>query len=321
MNKPESYVISTHELGKSYGSIQALSAVNLNVQRNSIFGFLGPNGAGKTTLMKTLLGLVRPTSGSATIFGHDIVKNSVAIRERIGYLPQQPRFIDYMTARENLLFIARFFFSGPKERLRERCNEMLELVGLEDKADRSIKGFSGGEKQRLGIAMAQVNYPDLLILDEPASALDPLGRHAVLEVMERLRKHTTIFYSTHILDDVQRVSDTVAILNRGELVASGPIEQILSGKDGVVYTVAVKGPPELLEARLAALAWIKNAQATHRDDSTIWQISVSDEVAAEAALLRYVLEDNGIMVTEFSRKKYELEEVFMDMVKGDHNGS
>jgi ABC-2 type transport system ATP-binding protein len=321
MNKPETNVIATYELGKSYGKIQALESVSLNVHRNSIFGFLGPNGAGKTTLMKTLLGLVRPTSGSATIFGYDIVTDSVTIRERIGYLPQQPRFIDYMTARENLLFIARFFFSGREQMLRQRCDEMLALVGLEEKADRSIKGFSGGEKQRLGIAMAQVNYPDLLILDEPASALDPLGRHEVLSIMDRLRKHTTIFYSTHILDDVQRISDTVAILSRGQLVASGPIEQILNGKDGVDYTLAVKGHPELLEARLAALAWVKNVRAIYRDDSTIWHISVSDEIAAEAGLLRHILEDKRIVVTEFSRKKYELEEVFMEIVKGGSHGS
>ncbi len=321
MNKPLTYVISTYDLGKSYGNIQALDSINLNVPQNSIFGFLGPNGAGKTTLMKTLLGLVRPTSGSATIFGKDIVTESVAIRERIGYLPQQPRFVDYMTARENLLFIARFFFRGPDRMLRQRCDEMLALVGLEEKADRSIKGFSGGEKQRLGIALAQVNDPDLLILDEPASALDPLGRHEVLSIMERLRKHTTIFYSTHILDDVQRVSDTVAILRRGQLVASGPIEQILNGKEGVVFTLAVKGTSELLGSRLARLPWVKNAHATRRDDSMIWNISVNDESAAEADLLRFVLEDKQIVVTEFSRKKYELEEVFIEIVKGDNNGN
>ena len=143
----------------------------------------------------------------------------------------------------------------------------------------------------------------------------------MLSIMDRLRKHTTIFYSTHILDDVQRVSDTVAILSRGQLVASGPIDHILNGKDGVVYTLAVKGSPELLEARLSALAWVKNARATHRDNSTIWQISVSDATAAEAGLLRHVLEDERIVVTEFSRKKYELEEVFMEIVEGGNNGS
>ncbi len=280
MTPSNDFVIETHELSKTFGEVQALNGVNLQVPRNSIFGFLGPNGAGKTTLMKTLLGLSRPTAGSGTIFGHDIVGESVAIRERIGYLPQQPRFIEYMTARENLEFAAKFFFSGPPPKIRERCAEMLALVGLSEKADRPIKGFSGGEMQRLGIALAQVNYPDLLILDEPASALDPLGRQSVLEIMERLRQHTTIFYSTHILDDVQRVSDTVAILNHGQIVASGPIDEILSGQEGVVYSLAIKGGPDGLGERLAALPWVTQAHPRSHNGSTHWQVSVSDETAA-----------------------------------------
>jgi ABC-2 type transport system ATP-binding protein len=315
------YVIETRGLSKSFGDVQALRRVDLKVPRHSIFGFLGPNGAGKTTLMKTLLGLSRPTSGSGTIFGFDIVTESVSIRERIGYLPQQPRFIEYMTARENLQFAAKFFFSGPQAKIRERCDEMLELVGLSDKAERPIKGFSGGEKQRLGIALAQVNYPELLILDEPASALDPLGRQSVLDVMARLRKHTTIFYSTHILDDVQRVSDTVAILNRGQIVASGPIETILNGKDGVVYSLTLKGNPNGLSERFAALPWVTNTTVTQHNGTSNWQVSVSDENAAEANLLRHILADQTLTVTEFSRKKYELEEVFMEIVEGDNNGS
>ena len=310
-------VIHTEGLSKSFGDVQALRSVDLNVPRNSIFGFLGPNGAGKTTLMKILLGLARPTSGSGTIFGHDILTDSVAIREQIGYLPQHPRFIENMTARENIEFTAKFFFSGPQSEIRERCDEMLELVGLEDKADRPIKGFSGGEKQRLGIALAQVNYPDLLILDEPASALDPLGRKAVLEIMERLRKYTTVFYSTHILDDVQRVSDTVAILNRGQLVASGPIEQILNGKDGLIYTLGLKNPPDDLDQRLANLPWVTHTSINQHNGTSVWQVSVSDEAAAEKNLLRYVLSDPTATVIEFSRKKYELEEVFMDIIKGE----
>jgi ABC-2 type transport system ATP-binding protein len=319
-----SNVIETHGLSKSFGPVQALRGVDLRVPRHSIFGFLGPNGAGKTTLMKLLLGLARPTAGSATIFGHDIVRDSVAIRERIGYLPQQPRFVEHMTARENLRLAARFFFSGPAPAVEDRCAEMLALVGLEDKADRPIKGFSGGEKQRLGIALAQVNYPDLLILDEPAAALDPLGRQAVLDIMTRLRKHTTIFYSTHILDDVQRVSDTVAILNRGQLVASGPIEQLLGGQDGVVYTVTVKGAVDGLGGRLAVLPWVTQATPAPtfvpRNGATAWHVAVNDAAAAEAALLRHVLKDPDTTVIEFSRKRYELEEVFVDLIKGDDHG-
>ncbi len=317
----DDYVIETHGLSKSFGDVKALQGVDLQVPRNSIFGFLGPNGAGKTTLMKTLLGLCRPTAGSGLIFGHDIVTDSVAIRERIGYLPQKLRFIEHMTARENLRFTAKFFFDGPQDKVWKRCDEMLELVGLEDKADRPIKGFSGGEKQRLGIALAQVNYPDLLILDEPASALDPIGRQSILDVIARLRKYSTIFYSTHILDDVQRISDSVAILNRGQVVASGPIEQILNGKDGVVYTVALKGAPDGLGERLIELPWVTHMTVASHNGTSVWHVSVSDEAAAEKDLLRYVLADPAVTVAEFNRKKYELEEVFMEIVKGDENVS
>ena len=172
----------------------------------------------------------------------------------------------------------------------------------------------------MGIAQAQVNYPDLLILDEPAAALDPLGRHAVLEVMERLRKHTTIFYSTHILDDVQRVSDTVAILNRGQLVACGPIDQMMSGKDGTVFTMTVKGSTGRIEERLRQLSWVTQTSAARHNGSTTWQVGVSDEAAAEAQLLRHILADEAVVVTDFNRKKYDLEEVFMDLVEGDNNG-
>lgn len=313
-------VLETHGLAKSFGNVHALCGVDLKVPAHSIFGFLGPNGAGKTTFMKIMLGLTRPTKGEGSIFGLDIVNESVAIRERIGYLPQQPHFIAYMTARENLRFAARFFFSGPAARIEERCDEMLDLVGLAEKADRCIKGFSGGEMQRLGIALAQINYPDLLILDEPASALDPFGRKEVLEVMERLRKHTTIFYSTHILDDVQRVSDSVAILNNGKLVTCGPIEQILNGQDGILYTLTTKGYSENVEQDLRRQDWVTDIALVHNNGFSTWQINVSDERAAEEHLLRRVSQDPKVVVTGFSRKTFELEEVFMDLVQGGSNG-
>ncbi|MBN2045357.1 MAG: ABC transporter ATP-binding protein [Anaerolineales bacterium] len=313
----QDFVIKIDGITKKYGETQALKGVDLQVRRNSIYGFLGPNGAGKTTLMKILLRLVRPTSGRAAIFGMDIQKESVAIRERIGYLPQHPRFIEYMTARENLIFTAKFFFSGPEFKLRERCDEMLAMVGLESKADRAIKGFSGGEKQRLGIALAQVNYPDLLILDEPASALDPLGRQAVLEIMDRLREHTTIFYSTHILDDVQRVSDTVAILNSGKIVASGAIEQILNGQNGTIYNVIVKGNPLSVVEKLNQIPWISGISNAKLNGNHVLDINILDEAKAEKHLLRTILSDPEIIVAEYSRKKFELEEVFMDIIKGE----
>jgi ABC-2 type transport system ATP-binding protein len=198
-------------------------------------------------------------------------------------------------------------------------NEMLHLVDLEDKADRPLKSFSGGERQRLGIAQAQVNYPDLLILDEPAASLDPIGRRDVLEVMSKLRKYTTVFYSTHILDDVQRVSDTVVILNKGELVAQGPIEELLAGSEGVIYIIHLKGDVAAARAQVEAMPWVSAIKSSEHNDETIWQVSISDSAAAETGLLK-LLVNGPVLVTEFRRKQYELEDVFLQVVEGGGDG-
>jgi ABC-2 type transport system ATP-binding protein len=310
------WVIQTHELTKTYGSVAALQSLSLDIPPHSIFGFLGPNGAGKSTTIKLLLGLARPTSGAASVFGLDSVHNSEEIRTRVGYLAQDPRYYDDMTARETLRFTLHFFFKGPKPKLEERIEETLELVGLADKADRPIKGFSGGERQRLGIAQAQVNYPDLLILDEPAASLDPMGRRDVLEVMERLRRHTTIFYSTHILSDVQRVSDTVAILNQGRLIARAPIDQLLAGDGSAVYSLVVKGEGVSTRERLLKQPWVKSIAVHPVDGTTELEVSTTDEKIAAECLLRTALEDPAVEVSEFSRYRYNLEEVFLQLVEG-----
>jgi ABC-2 type transport system ATP-binding protein len=317
MNTPDTYVIQTHGLSKTFKGVQALKGLDLKVPKHSIFGFLGPNGAGKSTTIKLLLGLTRPTAGKAMVFGQEIAADSVAIRQRIGYLAQDPRYYEDLTARQTLRFTAGFFYSGPRAAIEERIEQTLELVGLDDKSDRPIKGFSGGERQRLGLAQAQVNYPDLLILDEPAASLDPMGRRDVLEVMERLRKHTTIFYSTHILEDVQRVSDTVAILKGGELVAEAPIDQLLAGSGGASYALALKGDVDGARARIVAQPWVTAVSVGARNGSTHLDVAVSDESAADNQLLKLVLSEPGVTVAEFGRKKHNLEEVFMGLVEGD----
>ena len=311
----DNLVIDTHSLTKHYKGVQALTSLNLQVPQHSIFGFLGPNGAGKTTTIKLLLGLSRPTSGSGKIFGYDIVKDSVKIRRRVGYLAQDPRYYEYMSARETLRFTAKFFFKGPKAKIEERIEETLELVGLTDKADRPIKGFSGGERQRLGIAQAQVNYPDLIILDEPAASLDPMGRHDVLDVMERLRKYTTIFYSTHILDDVQRVSDTVCILNRGKLIALAPIEQLMAGSGEIIYDLNTQGEVEPLKALVAEQSWVKYVNVANVNGHHAWEVSIADE-SLDDQLLRLVMSVPSVRVKGFTRRQHNLEDVFMNMVNG-----
>ncbi len=319
MDTSNSMVIKTHNLSKIYKEAQALQGLNLAVKEHSIFGFLGPNGAGKSTTIKLLLGLIQPSGGRATIFGQDVQRGSIAIRKRVGYLAQDPRYYEHMTARQILDYTARFFYRGPKDLIEARLQEMLALVGLEDKADRPVRGFSGGERQRLGIAQAQVNYPDLLILDEPAASLDPMGRHDVLEVMERLRKYTTIFYSTHILEDVQRVSDSVAILNQGKLIAEAPIDELLAGDGGSTrYDITLESETEAALAstreRVVSQPWVQNLSVTTDDGLACWQVSVTDEAAAEDQLQRLILEDRSLKVKHFGRKTYNLEEVFLELV-------
>ena len=307
-------VIHATGLSKRFGSIEALTGLDLSVPQHSIVGFLGPNGAGKTTAIKLLLGLSRPTSGQATVFGLDAVQDSTAIRSRVGYLAQDPRFYTHLTARETLEFTAKFFFRGPKLAIQNRIEETLDLVGLTDKADRPTKGLSGGERQRLGIAQAQVNHPDLLVLDEPAAALDPLGRRDVLKIMERLREHTTIFYSTHILDDVQRVSDHVVILHQGRKVADATTSQLLDG--GCSYQIDIRGDGTTARTTLEGQPWVSEVVLAATENGDRMMVTVTDQEAGDALLLRSILRDDALTVTNFGRMHHNLEEVFLHLVEG-----
>ncbi|WP_310411608.1 ABC transporter ATP-binding protein [Chamaesiphon sp. OTE_8_metabat_110] len=318
---PPDLIISTQNLTKSYGKRQVVSNLNLAVPRGSICGFLGANGAGKSTTIKLLLGLVQPTSGVGTVFGKNIVNDSVAIRERVGFLAQSPSFYGHLTAKETLQFVASFFFTGSKTAIAARIEELIELVGLSGKADRPVKGFSGGEKQRLGIAQAAINDPELIILDEPASALDPLGRRDVLKILESFRDRSTVFYSTHILDDVQRVSDRVVILERGRLIAQGRIEELLSG-DSNLFHMTVRGDGATIKNRLLSMPWINKIELETgvpdltNSHTTKLLIYVSDARRAETELLRLAIADNNTIVTHFERSAHNLEDIFVNLVSG-----
>jgi ABC-2 type transport system ATP-binding protein len=315
-------IISTHNLTKTYGDKQVVSKLNLAVPRGSICGFLGSNGAGKSTTIKLLLGLTQPSSGIGMVFGKNIAEDSVAIRERVGFLAQSPSFYGYLTARETLQFVASFFRSGSKTVMTKRIEELIELVGLTGKADRPVRGFSGGERQRLGIAQAAINDPELIILDEPASALDPLGRRDVLKILESFRGRSTVFYSTHILDDVQRVSDRVVILEQGKLIAQGSIEELLAGDRSLFY-LTVRGNGQIVHERLRSVPWVKKIEVeTGAPDlgngqTTRLQIYVTNSTTAETELLRIVMSDDITIVTKFERSSHNLEDVFVSLVEGE----
>ena len=217
-------------------------------------------------------------------------------------------------------FAARLYFKGPQDKIEERISHLLEVVKLEDKADRPIEGFSGGEMQRLGIAQAQINFPELLILDEPAAGLDPEGREQVLKIMESLRSESTIFYSTHILDDVQRVSDRVAILNKGNLIAQAPIEDLLIGSEGIAYTIDLEGDTQQAYSKLSTQSWVSSITERKEKETIHWVVDVNDISMAKKHLLRTILSYDNVDVLDYGLKQYELEEIFMRLVEDDKNG-
>lgn len=306
--------IDTVGLAKSFGDVEAVRGVDLLVPERSVFGFLGPNGAGKTTTIKMLVGLLRPSAGTARVLGLDAATQSLELRRRVGFLPQQPVFYDDMTARETLRYAGGFYPLDGDGRER-RIIDVLDVVGLAGRADRSVAGFSGGERQRLGLAQAMLHDPPLLILDEPAAGLDPLGRRDVLALLEELRTRCTVLYSTHILDDVQRVSDTVAIIRDGVIIAQGPIDAMLAGRDGTTYRLELRGDTAAVETDVRRLPWVTALDRDHADDRTVWHVGVSDEESADRHLLRTVVAHPDVTVLAYGRQHYELEDAFIHMVE------
>ena len=320
MNTPDyvtENVIETHGLSKSYKGVQALKALDLQVQQHSICGFLGPNGAGKSTTIKLLLGLAQPTGGSGRVFGKDILKENDEIRRRVGYLAQDPRFYEYMTARETLRFTARFFYEGPKAEIEQPGRGDPGPGGAGRQGGPAGQGLLRRRAAAAGDRAGPGELPRPADPGRTGRRLDPIGRRDVLEVMERLRKHTTIFYSTHILDDVQRVSDTVVILNRGASVAQGPIEEILAWGQAVSFTLTVKGDSAGVEARLRSQPWVTGLQEMSRNGRVSWQIRVSDRDLAEAQLAPLALAGGGVTLCELGCRTQNLEDVFLSVVAGD----
>jgi len=303
--------IETRGLRKRYRKVEALSGLDLEVPEGSICGFLGPNGAGKTTTMKILMGLIRPTEGWASMLGNDLDSNGLGTRSRIGYLPQDPSFFPRATVRDVLRFVTRRYLAGSKAAIETRVDETVDLVGLDQRADRKVKGLSGGELRRLGIGQAVISGPDLLILDEPSVGLDPEGRRQVLDLLDDLRGRMTIFYSSHILDDVERIADHVVVLDHGEIVDQGPMSRLLGGSS-VAYAVALDGDGTGVIDRLDREPWVT---ATRPIGTGRWEVEAVDRATAEHGLLRTLAGGNGTRVTELRPLQRNLEDIYLDLVE------
>jgi ABC-2 type transport system ATP-binding protein len=224
--------IDVHDLKKTYRTpftrkkVEALRGVTFSVERGHIFGFVGPNGAGKTTTIRVLMGLIHPTGGTAKLLGHALPSREA--RHKIGFLPEAPYFYDYLDVGELCDLAGRLFGMAPAARKR-RADELIEKVGLGRARSQSLKKFSKGMLQRAGLAQALMNDPELVVLDEPMSGLDPIGRKEVRDLILELRDHgTTVFFSTHILSDVEAITDRVAIIARGQLQAHGTPAELVS---------------------------------------------------------------------------------------------
>lgn len=303
----DALAVETSGLMKRYGRDRALDGLDLAVRAGSVFGFLGPNGAGKTTTLRVLTGLARPTSGTARIFGHDVVRAADRVRALIGYLPDVPGFYDWMTAPEFLRFAGSLFgLSEPV--LGERVVALLDLAGLTGVTTR-VGGFSRGMKQRLGIAQALINAPRLLLLDEPTSALDPIGRKEVLDMIAAMAGRMTVFFSTHILADVERVCDTVAILNRGRVVSQSSLASLRTGRPERVVIAEVSTGAQRLAGALSGAPWLTSLV----QEGERLRLAVTDIDAAEHAVPAAVAQA-GLGLRRLESSETTLEEVFVELV-------
>jgi ABC-2 type transport system ATP-binding protein len=307
----ESAAIELRGLTKRFGDAIALDGVDLVVRPGMVFGFLGRNGAGKTTTLRILSGLARPTAGTAHVLGHDVERATDAVRARIGFLPDVPGFYPWMTAREYLEFAGRLF-GLDKATLDARATALLEMAGLASVTTR-VGGFSRGMKQRLGIAQALINAPSLLMLDEPTSALDPIGRREVLEMVASLRGRTTVFFSTHILADVERVCDAVAILERGRVVASAGVAELTARATANRLIVEVEDSvaAAAVAGALAGRAWLKSIET----DGRALHLAVSDLPSAQREIPAAIAAA-GMALRRFEIGETSLEDVFVELVGG-----
>ena len=306
--------ITTAGLTKHFPGVQALTDLTLEVPAGSIYGFLGPNGAGKTTALKMLAGLSRPTRGSASVAGIP-VEAGPAYRRAVGYLSQEPRFYGWMSGREIVTYVGSLY---PREARPDagRVQEVLEMVGIAEAADRPSKTYSGGMRQRLGIAQALVARPAVLLLDEPVSALDPIGRREVLELMARIKGEVTVFYSTHILDDVQRVSDHVAILDHGRLVRAQPTADLLSSFTRDRMHVVLGFATEATAEALAAIPGVASVDPSDRGPdsrSYVLRIDPNQSARIQRGVTRLAA-DTNLTVIDNSLVREGLEDVFMRLV-------
>ncbi|MCQ6279297.1 ABC transporter ATP-binding protein [Bacillus sp. EB600] len=303
-------ILQIQNLSKSFGNHKVIDNLSFVVPEHSIFGFIGQNGAGKTTTMKMVLGLLKADSGSISVCGEKVSFGQNKTNQYIGYLPDVPEFYSYMRPKEYLKLCGEI--TGlPNEKIKRRSEELLTLVGLQD-VNKKIGGFSRGMKQRLGIAQALLNEPKLLICDEPTSALDPVGRKEILDILQQVKGKTTVVFSTHILSDVERICDHVAVLKNGKLALSGTLTELKAKHkaDGLLIEFAAKADKQQFIGDPQIVPFMDKAEQT----DTMIVFHINDVKETEAVVLG-VLAQKSILPLKLEVTEPTIENLFLEVVK------
>lgn len=301
-------------INKKYGDFEVLKNICFEIKKGTIYGFLGPNGAGKTTTMNILSGLIDFNSGQVYLHGEDFKKNKRQLLKKVGYLPQNPVFYNYMNANEYLHFIGEIN-NMPEKQIRERTIELLDIVKLSEAAKRKIGQYSGGMKQRLGIAVALFNKPEIVFLDEPTSALDPEGRREILEFIKDLKSSgTTVFLSTHILGDIERVCDEVSILDKGQILISDNLENLKKKYIQPIFDIEFEKNCVNLEKILLNFKWIEKVVVKENKAS----IYVNNLDIAKSELLKLLVQRENTILS-YDLRKSNLEDIFIRLVNKNDN--
>jgi ABC-2 type transport system ATP-binding protein len=310
------YVIETNGLTKNFGSLTAVNKLNLKVQKNTIHGFLGPNGAGKTTTIKILVGLLKPSSGSVKVLGEEVRVDDADSRLGIGYMSELPKFPKHLKGAEMLDIYGRMYGMTEQQRA-EQIPKLIDLVGLKGRENDLIGKYSKGMQQRIGIAQALLNNPELVILDEPSIGLDPVGMVEVRELVKTISKEgITVFLSSHLLFEVEQICDHVTIINKGLVLASDTLQNVsgLISESPMIHIELT----DLSDAVIAAVKKLPYVTGTWKTGNTlIIQVNTREDVRAQVS--KEVTGSGGLIVG-MSQKSSNLEDVFIQLVTKDDGG-
>ena len=305
------YTIETQDLTKQYGNLVAVNKLNIKVQHNTIHGFLGPNGAGKSTTIKILIGLLKATSGAATVLGKKVQLDDADSRLRIGYMPELPRFPKHLKGAELLDIYGRMYGMNPVE-LKEQISKLIELVGLKGRENDLIGKYSKGMQQRIGIAQALLTNPELVILDEPSMGLDPVGMVEVRELVKAISKDgMTVLVSSHLLFEVEQICSHVTIINRGQALVSDTLENVSHKISGPVsIQVEIVNLNQKVISSLKELPFVK--EITQKNATLNINLNTREEVREK---ISQTITSSGGIIVSMSMKGHGLEDIFLELIK------